>query len=937
MKYFLACLFLLFYLFSFGQINPEINNGLKLLKKSKEYQQKRQYDSAYYYGKKSFIIFKTNNNDTLVLQSCLELISLSTHVKKNKYDTYFKIAENIAKKLKKWNLLGAVYSKKGNIYYTNLQDNLAMYYYLKSDSILNKYHIKNKTAFSNIINITRLLYFSTDVDVDTLTSKKIKTYLLKAIQLAESIDNPHNKSIAYTEYANYLSRQKKYKEGAVFIKKALSIIENDNNVKIKSQIYWSAASNYLHQQKIDSAEYYYKKRIQLFLKTKQQKELALAYAGLGGFYNTIKRYKEAIDYQSKALTLFNTITPKDNGKILGVINGLATAYANDNQFKKAFTFANKAYNLNDSIRAVQQSNVTLNLEKKYQTQQKEQEILLLTTQKKNQRYLLIAVISIISLAGLSFLLLYLNRRRTTQKLQELDKAKSNFFANISHEFRTPLTLISGPIQNKLKNNNLEEEERMNLEMMHRNSTRLLSLVEQLLDISKIEAGGFQIHIKEDALIPFIGTLTDSFAYAAQQKQINFSVHHNPTKTQTFFDKDIVEKIVVNLLSNAIKYTPANGSITCNSYIKENNLHFEIKNTGKGLPKEALAKIFDRFYQNDNTKEGVGIGLALVKELVKLHNGTITVDSILNEYTTFEVILPVNKESFKERDFVNTKPVEKAIQVKISESAKPSNRKNTELDSENLIEDAPILLIVDDNDDVRTYLRNLFKDSYDIIHAKNGKEGIDRAIEKVPDIIISDIMMPVKNGIELCNILKVDERTSHIPIILLTAKAGEENELEGIQTGADDYVTKPFNEELLKLRVEKLIESREKLQQRYSQEVILKPKDIAITPVDEQFLERVQKVLDAKLLESSFNIEEFSQSVGMSRMQLHRKLKALTGLSASEFIRSQRLKLAAQLLKKSEINVSQVGYSVGFNDHSYFSKCFKEIYHCTPTDYANKKK
>jgi len=249
------------------------------------------------------------------------------------------------------------------------------------------------------------------------------------------------------------------------------------------------------------------------------------------------------------------------------------------------------------------------------------------------------------------------------------------------------------------------------------------------------------------------------------------------------------------------------------------------------------------------------------------------------------------------------------------------------------ENNPILLIVDDNADIRTYVSSLFESTYTILKAKNGQEGIDLAIERIPDIIISDIMMPVKTGIDLCNMLKVDERTSHIPIILLTAKAGEEHEIKGIKTGADDYVTKPFNEELLKTRVEKLIENRKKLQLRYSQEVILRPKDITITSVDEQFLERLQKVLDNKLLESSFSIENFSKAVGMSRMQLHRKLKALTGLSASEFIRSQRLKLAAQLLKKSEINVSQVGYSVGFNDHAYFSKCFKEMYHCTPSEYV----
>jgi DNA-binding response OmpR family regulator len=248
---------------------------------------------------------------------------------------------------------------------------------------------------------------------------------------------------------------------------------------------------------------------------------------------------------------------------------------------------------------------------------------------------------------------------------------------------------------------------------------------------------------------------------------------------------------------------------------------------------------------------------------------------------------------------------------------------------------PILLVVDDNADIRALLKSNFKNSYNILTANDGAKGVQLAIEHVPDLIISDVMMPVKDGIALANELKNDERTSHIPIILLTAKAGEENELEGIETGADDYITKPFSNKILRSKVAKLIELRKQLQARYSQDVFLKPKDIAITPMDEHFFEKVQFVLDEKLVEPAFSAEEFSKSVNMSRMQLHRKLKALTGLSASAFIRSQRLKLATQLLKKADINISQIGFAVGFNDHSYFTKCFRETYECTPSEYANR--
>ncbi len=248
-------------------------------------------------------------------------------------------------------------------------------------------------------------------------------------------------------------------------------------------------------------------------------------------------------------------------------------------------------------------------------------------------------------------------------------------------------------------------------------------------------------------------------------------------------------------------------------------------------------------------------------------------------------------------------------------------------------DDPVMLIVEDNSDVQKLIRGLFDDSYQVLEAENGEEGISKALQYVPDIIISDVMMPVKDGMELSKTLKMDERTSHIPIILLTAKAGDENELKGLETGADDYITKPFNNELLKVRVQKLVELRAQLRSRYSQEVILRPKDIAVSSTDEKFLERVQQLLDERLTDPSFSAELFSREIGMSRMQLHRKLKAL-GLTTTEFIRSQRLKLAAYLLETSDINMSEVGYSVGFNDPSYFAKCFKEAYGSTPTQYAS---
>ena len=353
---------------------------------------------------------------------------------------------------------------------------------------------------------------------------------------------------------------------------------------------------------------------------------------------------------------------------------------------------------------------------------------------------------------------------------------------------------------------------------------------------------------------------------------------------------------------------------------------------RGLSKEEMDKIFDRFFQINDTKQGVGIGLALTKELVNLHKGNVNVDSNPGEWTCFILNLPISKSAYTSNELATdsfSAPV-------INKILKPSTDSINELDSTvNPDEEKPLLLIVDDNDDVRTYISGLFSNTFNLLQAENGSIGIDLAIQHIPDVIISDIMMPITNGITLCNTLKEDELTSHIPIILLTAKVGQEHELEGIKTGADDYITKPFRADLLRLKIENIIANRRKLQERYQQEVVLRPQNIAVISTEKQFLEKVKIALDDQLVEPDFGVNDLSNEVGVSRMQLHRKLKAITGFSASEFIRTQRLKLAANLLMNSDINISEIGYSTGFNNHAYFSKCFKEMYNCTPSEYAQK--
>jgi tetratricopeptide (TPR) repeat protein len=458
----LVCLFLVSFL-SFGQ--NKLENSIRLFDKAKDYFNKKLLILSFFSLISSIAIGQNPSfkKDSLKIDALTKKASSFINTSSDSVFYYFNLAERITKKSENKILLSGLYLKIGNFYYNKFQDKKAMAYYLKSDSILDFYKIQNKTSFANLINISRLVSYSADIKKDSLYYFKVEAYILKALKVAEEIKYNTGLAIGFNEYAKLYSINGNHKKALEFHKKALNFVNDDDKV-IKSSLYWGIASSYLNLNKVDSAEYYYKKRISLFEKTNQPKELALAYSGLGGFYNRIKKPKKGIYFQLKALKMFDTLKLSNSGKILGTMNGLATAYANDNQYKNAYTMLDKAYLFKDSLTSLENSNLTLELEKKYQTQKKEQEIKLLKTQnqltehqKLNQRNVMLGGLALTSLAGLFLFVMYRNRQKTTTKLKELDKAKSNFFANISHEFRTPLTLISAPIQEALQDDSLTEK------------------------------------------------------------------------------------------------------------------------------------------------------------------------------------------------------------------------------------------------------------------------------------------------------------------------------------------------------------------------------------------------------------------------------------------------------------------------------------------------
>ena len=530
--------------------------------------------------------------------------------------------------------------------------------------------------------------------------------------------------------------------------------------------------------------------------------------------------------------------------------------------------------------------------------------------------------------------------KETEKLQELDRIKTNFFTNISHEFRTPLTLIIGPLE-KLMNENRDENLNSQYKLIHKNADNLLKLINQLLDLSSIDAGKMKLNIAKVDAVTFIKGIVASFRPLANIKNIKLEFSSNLEQLDTYFDKDKFEKIISNLLSNAVKFTNGNGEI-CVSISIDNNEVTEIivEDNGIGIPASDLQNIFNRFskVENSNVVGGTGIGLALVKELVELHKGTISVESELNKGSRFRINLPLKIEYYKNTSFdsVSEKLDAEQFEEISSDQAINTGIEKSDIDIEEASDNVPIVLIVEDEDDIRNFIRENLSKEYKIIESGNGKDGLKKSIEHIPDLIVSDIIMPEMNGIDFCKNIKADERTSHIPVILLTAKSAVENKLEGLETGADDYLTKPFNITELQVRAGNLIEQRRKLRERFRREILLEPKDIAVTSADERFLFRVSDIIEKHLADYNFTVDNFAREIGMSRMQLHRKMNAVTGQAASDFVRNFRLKRAAKLLEGKHGNIGEIAYDVGFNNPSYFSECFKRLFGLLPSEYVQDK-
>ena len=503
--------------------------------------------------------------------------------------------------------------------------------------------------------------------------------------------------------------------------------------------------------------------------------------------------------------------------------------------------------------------------------------------------------------------------------EEANKAKLQFFTNISHELRTPLTLIADPVNYIIHDDNLNSQQRSMLQIVQRNVLVLTQLVSEILDFRKVQNGKMELRLSDFNLAESMKQWIKLFSASAQKKHITISMDA-PDTIMLRADQDKIERICYNLLSNALKYTSEGGEISLMAKEEGGRVMISVADNGCGISSDELPYIFDRFYQAKNAGRGTGIGLAIVKAFTELHHGEVSATSIEGKGSTFTIHIPV-----RQKGEVTNQPTEKIEQLVEPSSAEEVPNQARHIDE--LIQpyqtDKPEVLIIDDNIDIRTYLRSVLSEKYNVSEAADGKVGLELARKIVPDIVLSDIMMPVMDGLAFCQQLKTDKAISHIPVILLTARSLDEQRAEGYEHGADAYLSKPFSLRLLLSRIDNLIESRKKLNQTWSKGVEDDEIGNISNEIDKSFLKQLRKIIQENLANSDLSVEQIGDEIGLSRVQLYRKVKALTGYSPVEIVRKARLTRARHLLQTTERTVSEVAYAVGFSTPSYFSKCYKD--------------
>ena len=832
-----------------------------------------------------------------------------------------------------YNHLGIIYQNLGNY-------NKSLEYYFHSLAI--REALQDQRAISICLtNIGMAFQLSGKYD-------DAQNYFSKALAIDRLNNDEQGIMINLLNIGVVNQKKNAFTEALVYFNDALEISRKLKFKTDEAVLLGNIGNSLRHQGKLEEAIPYLLTALRMKSDFSMGQSLAHTLNDLSETYLLLNNIDSSKAYAEKAIPL--SVKLGELNQLRYGYQHLSDSYHKLGDYKNAYAFYVKSVNIKDSLFSIEKSKQVEELQITYETEKKEQEITSLSQQNKAAAFRRDTYAVLAGLILVVGFLLYYNQRLKTKKNQQLlekeqavEKMQSRFFTNITHEFRTPLTLILAPIAT-MSEKILDPRLSQQLNIMKKNARRLLTLVNQLLDLSKLESGNLKLNVAQGNIISIIKGVTMSFQSLAESKQTELLVQSETGEQMLYFDQDKIEKVLSNLLSNAFKFTPPGGQIqvrvqapaTAKNKDAEKYLQIVVKDTGKGIPENKVTHIFDRFYQADDSlvreHEGSGIGLALAKEFIDLHHGSIEVFSRETKGTEMVIRLPLGKEHFIAAGIEVQDKIENSFPQEEEENALPITGSNGDL-KEAISPDSqkPVVLLIEDNADVREYIKEILTEDYTIIQAADGEAGVEIAGEQIPDLILSDVMMPKMDGYEVCKMLKNAEKTSHIPIILLTAKASVESKLEGLKTAADDYLTKPFVPGELLARVNNLIESRKKLREKFRGQIILKPSEIAGSSIDETFLNRLMKIVEEHMGDELFGVERLSDKMGMSRSQLHRKLHALTGKGPNQLIRSFRLNRAHDLLKVNATTPAEIAYTVGFSSPSYFSKCFREQFGYTPSD------
>ncbi|GHN00843.1 hypothetical protein WSM22_23320 [Cytophagales bacterium WSM2-2] len=771
-------------------------------------------------------------------------------------------------------------------------------------------------------------------------------YLNRCLHLAQELKDNEEIARSYNSLGIIAQDQKDAAKALALFSKAMSYLPPDNKY-VKANILGNIGCLYMTSKQTEQALVYFNEALQTAGELKNKSAQTKIHLKLGVLYQMKNDLIRAKEHFAACEELASQFDQKEY--LMEVYKPIIEIKTKEGKLDEAYAYQVKLNQVTDSLFSIEKTRQIAALVTHYETDKKDQTIQLLKKDQEIQaiwRNVLIAGVVLASLLSLLIYRLQHSRSRKTRellafqqvlndKLKELDGFKSQFFSTISHEFRTSLTLILAPAEEELKEK-LPDSKRERFMLIKRNANRLLELVNQLLDLSKLEAGKMDLHVKEGDIEPLLKPIVSSFESWAQYKEIHFTKSIHLGKS-VWFDREKIEKIVNNLLLNAFKVTPQKGTVSLLVDLfdsrNKKELSIIISDTGQGTPlnKEELA--FSQFYLASNTieMEGNGLGLTLVREMVKLYGGTITVQGNQDSGTTFYIKLPIDKESFS----VDQIDLGHVDDVSIYPTQGPDIKSDRdEREPETDIEhEKDLVLIVEDNDDLLQYMSSMLNDKFNIVTAHNGEEACQMSLRLVPSLILTDLIMPKLDGLQLTQKIKADERTSHIPVILLTAKNELESRLEGLKTGADDYLTKPFSMEELLVRIYNLIEQRKRLAERFGEKTVVTSTLTPEASLDSKFLTRAKTVVEQCMSDFTFSVEKMADEMTLSRTQLLRKLKALTTMSPNEYIKDIRLKRAADLIQQRADTITQIGYTVGFNDQSYFTKCFKKKFGVTPRDYS----